>query len=147
MARLDLSIRAGLALLRVHHAIYDWTGGLVGHRLLGVPCLLLRTTGQRTGKTRSVSLVYARDDGDYLVVASVGGADEAPAWLRNVEARPEVGVQIGRRRFPARASTVGHDDPDFPRLWGIVDRNNKGRYSRYQARTARPIPVVRLTPA
>ena len=147
MGSLDLSIRIGLALLRVHQAIYDGSGGLVGHGLLGVPCLLLRTTGRRTGKTRTVSLVYARDGEDYLVVPSLGGADETPAWLHNVRARPQVGVQVGRRRpVPVTATVVERSDPDHPRLWRIVDETNKGRYSRYQAKTDRPIPVVRLTP-
>jgi deazaflavin-dependent oxidoreductase (nitroreductase family) len=144
---MDVPTRVGLALLRVHQAIYDGSGGLIGHTMLGVPCLLLRTTGRRTGKTRTVSLVYARDGDDYLVVASLGGADETPAWLHNVRARPQVGVQIGRRRFPATATVVERDDPDHARLWRIVDENNKGRYSRYQRKTDRAIPVVRLTPA
>ena len=144
---MDLPTRVGLGLLRVHQAIYDGSGGLIGHGMLGVPCLLLRTTGRRTGKSRTVSLVYARDGADCLVVASLGGADETPAWLYNVKARPEVGVQIGRRRFPATATVVELDDPDHARLWWIVDENNKGRYGRYQRKTERPIPVVRLTPA
>lgn len=143
----SLALRIGLALLRVHQAVYEATDGRVGHGMLGVPCLLLRTTGRRTGRTRTTSLVYARDGEDYLVVPSLGGSDRAPAWLHNVRARPQVGVQVGRRRFPAEATVVGRDDPEFDRLWRLVDENNKGRYSRYQARTARPIPVVRLRPA
>ncbi len=141
-----LSLRVGLALLQVHQAVYEATDGRVGHHMLGVPCLLLRTTGRRTGRTRTTSLVYARDGEDYLVVPSLGGSDRAPGWLHNVKARRQVGVQVGRRRFPAQATVVGHDDPDFDRLWRIADENNKGRYSRYQARTSRPIPVVRLRP-
>lgn len=114
--------------------------------MLGVPCLLLRTTGRRTGKTRTSALVYGRDGDDYVVVASLGGSDRPPAWLHNVGADPEVGVQVGRRRFAARATVVGHDDPEFPRVWRLVNEVNRGRYDRYQAKTSRPIPVVRLTP-
>lgn len=142
----SLALRAGLALLHVHQAVYQASGGRIGHRLLGVPCLLLRTTGRRTRRLRTTALVYARDGDDYLVVASLGGSDRAPAWLHNVRAHPDVGVQVGRRNFPARATVVGHDDPDFERLWDLVDGGNGGRYSRYQARTARPIPVMRLRP-
>ena len=141
-----LGLRVGLALLRVHQAVYEATDGRVGHRLLGVPCLLLRTTGRRTGRSRTTALVYARDGDDYLVVASLGGSDRAPGWLHNVRARPEVGIQIGRRRFPARATVVDRGDADFARLWGLVNETNGGRYERYQARTSRPIPVVRLSP-
>jgi deazaflavin-dependent oxidoreductase (nitroreductase family) len=141
----DLPTRIGLALLHVHQAIYEYSDGRIGEHLLGVPCLLLRTTGRRTGKTRTSSLVYARDGGDYLVVASLGGADETPAWLHNVRARAQVEVQIGRVRFAATATIVERDDPDHARLWSIVNENNHGRYDRYQLKTARPIPVVRLS--
>ena len=132
--------------MRVHQAIYEGTEGRIGHRLLGVPCLLLRTTGRRTGKNRTSSLVYARDGDDYVVVGSLGGSDRAPGWLHNVRSRPRVEVQVGRQRFPATATVVEPGDDQFPRLWRLVNDNNRGRYERYQARTTRPIPVVRLTP-
>src|SRR4051794_982343 len=76
--------------LRLHQRLYESSDGRVGHRMLGVPTLLLRTTGRRSGATRTNGLVYARDGDDYLVVASNGGADQAPAWLHNVRADPEV---------------------------------------------------------
>jgi deazaflavin-dependent oxidoreductase (nitroreductase family) len=141
-----LTTRLGLALLHVHQALYEASDGRVGHRLLGAPALLLRTVGRRTGKTRTSSLLYARDGEDYLVVASLGGSDRAPGWFHNVRAEPQVGVQIARRRFPARATVIEQGDEEFDRLWPLVNENNKGRYDRYQTRTSRPIPVVRLTP-
>lgn len=143
---MSLRLRLGLAVLRLHQALYQASGGRVGHRLLGVPCLLLRTTGRRSGRARTAALVYARDGADYLVVPSVGGSDHDPGWLHNVRARPEVEVQVGRRRFPARATVVARGEEGFERRWRLADENNGGRYTRYQARTARPIPVVRLTP-
>ena len=142
-----LARRVALGLLRVHQAVYDLSDGRAGHRLLGVPCLLLRTTGRRTGKTRTTALAYARDGDDYVVVASVGGADRAPGWLHNVRARAQVGVQVGRERFPAVAEVVEPGHPEYEGLWQLVNQGNAGRYDRYQARTARPIPVVRLSPA
>ena len=141
----SLGTRVGLGLLHLHQAIYVVTDGRVGHRLLGVPCLLLRTAGRRTGKRRTSSLVYARDGEDYLVVGSVGGADRAPGWLHNVRAQPQVEVQIARHRFPAVATVVERDGDDYHRLWQLVNENNRGRYDRYQAKTDRPIPIVRLT--
>ena len=139
-----LPFRLGLGLLHVHQAVYELTDGRLGHRLLGVPCLLLRTTGRRTGKTRTTALLYAMDAGDYLVVASLGGAPRAPHWLHNVRARPEVGVQVGRERFPATATVVERGEEGYERLWRIVNDNNAGRYERYQQKTTRPIPIVRL---
>jgi deazaflavin-dependent oxidoreductase (nitroreductase family) len=134
------------AVLRVHHRIYTATGGRVGHKMIGVPTLMLRTTGRRSGATRTNSLVYAKDGADWLVVASNGGADKPPAWLHNLRAKPEVEVQVGRSRSAAFARVVGPDDPDYSRLWKIVNDNNRDRYDAYQKQTDRPIPVVVLTP-
>lgn len=138
--------RAGLWLLHVHQAVYEFSGGRVGHGMLGVPCLLLRTTGRRTGRSRTAALVYARDGEDYVVVASLGGSDHPPAWLHNLRADPHVGVQVGRRRFPAVATVVERGHADFARMWRSVNEENRRRYDRYQAKTSRPIPLVRLTP-
>ncbi len=133
-------------LLTVHQRLYERSGGRVGHRLIGVPSALLRTTGRRTGQTRTSALVYARDGGNYLVVASNGGSGRPPGWLFNIEAKPDVELQVGRQQFRARARIVRPDDSDYPRLWDAVNKNNHGRYHRYQAKTSRQIPVVVITP-
>jgi deazaflavin-dependent oxidoreductase (nitroreductase family) len=132
--------------LRVHQMVYERSAGLIGHRLLGVPTLLLRTTGARSGLTRINALVYARDGERYLVVASNGGADRAPGWLHNLRRDPRAEIQIGRRRCRVTAAIIGRDEPDYARVWRIVNDNNAGRYDGYQKRTSRPIPVVALTP-
>src|SRR2546421_8767139 len=106
--------------LRVHERLYKQTDGRVGHGMLGVPTLLLRTTGRRSGATRTNSLVYARDGEDYLVVPSNGGADRAPAWFHNLKAQPDVEIQIGRERRRATAKIVGPSDEGFERLWKLV---------------------------
>ena len=99
-----------LGLLHLHQAIYQVTDGRIGHHLLGVHCLLLRTRGRRTGKKRTSSLAYVRDGETYLVVGSLGGSARAPGWLHNVLARPRVGVQVARERFTAVATVVDRDD-------------------------------------
>jgi len=131
--------------LQAHAFIYEHTDGLIGHRMLGVPCLMLRTTGRKTGQTRTNSLVYAKDGERSIVVASKGGDPKAPAWLLNLRATPEVQVQIGRTRFQATAAAIGPDDPDYTRLWKLVNDNNGNRYDAYQKKTTRPIPVVALS--
>ena len=133
--------------LRLHEKLYVASDGRIGHNMIGVPTLLLRTTGRRSGATRTNGLVYARDGDDYLVVPSNGGADRAPAWLHNLQAKSAVEVQIGRDRQPATARVVETTDPEHARLWQIVNANNKDRYSAYQQQTARPIPVIALTPS
>ena len=131
--------------LDLHQKIYEGTRGVIGHRLLGKPTLLLRTTGRRTGTTRTVALVYGERDGARLVVPSNGGADRPPAWLRNIQADPRVEVQIGTRRRAATATVIEHDDPRFDGAWKQMDELNGGRYDEYQAKTKRPIPIVALT--
>ena len=136
-------------LLTTHAAIYERTGGLIGHRLLGVPTILLQTTGRKSGLQRSSALVYAVDDQHpetLLVVASNGGADRPPAWLFNITASSDVNVQLKRRNYGATATAIYPGEPDYDRLMKLCDDNNKGRYARYRSMTERPIPVVALTP-
>jgi deazaflavin-dependent oxidoreductase (nitroreductase family) len=133
--------------LRLHQAIYERTDGRLGHRLIGVPSLILRTTGQRSGKTRTAVLSYGSDAGSYVVVASNGGDDRPPAWLHNVRAQPAVQLQVGRSRSAGTARIVEAGDADYARLWHIVNDYNHGRYDAYQKRTRRPIALVVLTPA
>jgi F420H(2)-dependent quinone reductase len=131
--------------LQLHDAIYQRTDGRIGHGMIGVPTLLLRTTGRRSGAIRTNSLVYARDGDDYLVVPSNGGSDQPPAWLRNLRANPEVEVQIGRQRRNGTARIVEPSDPDYGRMWKLVNENNHDRYNGYQKLTSRPIQVVVVT--
>lgn len=133
--------------LRLHEALYKRTDGRVGHRMIGVPTLLLRTTGRRSGATRTNALVYARDGDDYLLVASNGGADRPPAWLHNLRAHPDVEIQIGRERRRATATIIEPSDPRYEQLWKTVNANNHDRYSAYQKQTDRPIPVIAVTPS
>ncbi len=133
--------------LQIHAFIYEHTDGLIGHRMLVVPCLMLRTTGRKSGQTRTNSLVYAKDGERHIVVASKGGDRKAPAWLLNLRAKPEVEVQIGRARFPATATEIGRGHPDYARLWKLVNDKNGNRYDAYQKKTTRPIPLVALTRA
>jgi deazaflavin-dependent oxidoreductase (nitroreductase family) len=133
--------------LRVHEALYRCSDGRLGHRMLGVSTLLLRTTGRRSGAPRTNSLVYARDGEDYLVVASNGGADRPPGWLHNLRADPHVEIQIGRERRRGTAKIIEPSDPSYGRLWKLVNENNRDRYTGYQHKTTRPIPVIAIAPS
>ncbi|OBI50911.1 nitroreductase [Mycobacterium kyorinense] len=137
----------GARLLRVHDAIYKGTNGRIGHRFPGIPpMLLLHTIGAKTGKPRTTSLSYARDGDSYLIVASKGGDPRSPGWYHNLKAHPNVEINVGPRRFDVTARPVLPDDPDYARLWQIVNDNNADRYEAYQRKTTRPIPVIVLTP-
>ena len=137
----------GIPLLGVHDTIYKKTKGYVGHRIPGAPpSLLLHTVGAKTGLSRTNTLSYAEDGGAYLVVASKGGDPRAPGWYHNLKAAPKVEINVGPKRMPATAQIIGADDPDYPRLWKLVNDNNSNRYDAYQARTKRSIPIIALTP-
>ncbi len=136
-------------MLRLHDKIYQSTNGRIGHKIPGGPVnLLLHTVGAKTGLQRTNTLSYARDGADYLVVASKGGDPRSPSWYHNLKAHPDVEINVGTKRFGATAKPVLPGDPDYPRLWQIVNnmKNNKGRYEGYQKLTSRPIPVIVLTP-
>lgn len=137
----------GLRLLHIHDLIYQKTGGRIGHRMPGVPpSLLLHTTGAKTGQARINTLSYARDGENYVVVASMGGAPRSPGWYHNLKANPNIEINVGTKRLKVTAKPILPDDPDYARLWRIVNENNSHRYEAYQKKTSRPIPIVVLTP-
>jgi|HubBroStandDraft_6_1064221.scaffolds.fasta_scaffold39958_2 deazaflavin-dependent oxidoreductase (nitroreductase family) len=143
-----------LPYLRLHQFVYRHSGGLIGSRIVaGSQALLLTTTGRRSGKARTCALIYLRDGERLVVVASNGGSDHPPSWLLNLQAHPDVEVQIGLRKFSARASVASAEERE--RLWPRVNRHNmglapimhpgaRGRYDVYQRHTARVIPLVLL---
>ena len=133
--------------LRAHDIIYKTTNGRIGQHMLGMPTLLLHTVGAKTGQARTASLTYGRDGDDYLIVASKAGARTSPGWYHNLKANPSVEINVGPKRFRVTAHPVLPDDPDYARLWQIVNKVNGNRYEAYQEKTSRPIPVVRLAPA
>ncbi len=144
-----LERNVGPRLLMLHDKVYQATDGRIGHKIPGGPSnLILRTIGAKTGQKRANTLSYARDGEDYLVVASKGGDPKAPGWYHNLKANHNVEINVGPKRFGVSAKPVTPDDPEYPRLWQIVNDmpGNKNRYIGYQKRTTRPIPVVVLTP-
>ena len=134
------------SVLKLHQALYERSDGRVGHRMVGVPTLLLRSTGRKSGRQRCNALVYAKDGSDYVLVPSNGGADQPPGWLHNVRATPEVEIQVGRDKMSATVEVLERGEPDFDRLWQLANDNNHGRYDGYQAKTSRAIPLIVVKP-
>jgi deazaflavin-dependent oxidoreductase (nitroreductase family) len=122
-----------------HLDSYLKTNGAVGHIWRGMPTLLLTTTGRRSGEERILPLLYGRDGNRYVLVASMGGAPDHPAWYKNLVDDPEVRVQVGADRFRARARTANRDER--PRLWRLMTKLFP-TYDKYQAITRREIPVI-----
>jgi deazaflavin-dependent oxidoreductase (nitroreductase family) len=127
-----------------HVQRYEATDGEEGHDWQGTTTLILETKGRKSGENHKTALIYQEHDGDYLVVASKGGADQPPAWYLNLDADPEVGVQVRGDRFRARARTAG--DEEKPEMWKKMTATWPD-YDEYQKKTDREIPVVVLTPS
>jgi deazaflavin-dependent oxidoreductase (nitroreductase family) len=122
---------------------YETTGGKVGHDWNGTRCLILHTTGRKSGDTRKFALIYGRDGGDYVLVASKGGAPDNPGWYKNLVAHPDVKIQVWGEVIPVTAHTGSPEDKK--RVWPAMAKQWPG-YDEYQAGTKRDIPVVLLTP-
>jgi deazaflavin-dependent oxidoreductase (nitroreductase family) len=126
-----------------HIRRYVESDGEHGRKWRGVDTLLLTTRGRKSGLLRRTALIFGQDGGNYLVVASQGGAAKHPNWYLNLAAEPDVEVQVGAEKFRATARTASADEK--PRLWermaGIWPA-----YDDYQRRTTRDIPVVILEP-
>ncbi len=128
---------------RLHSSVYRATGGKVGGRLLGSPVLLLTTTGRKSGRPRTIPLLYLRDGANLVVVASNGGTAGDPAWWLNLVDDPEAIVEVGGCKLRVRAEEA--EGEERRRLWGRAVRMY-GAYQQYQERTDRRIPVVLLRP-
>ena len=108
-----------------------------------VPCLILKTTGRKSGQAKVLPLIYGEDGKDYVIVASKGGAPAHPAWYLNLDANPEVEIQVGAKKLKAHAKTVEGAERQrlFDMMVGVYPP-----YTDYQNRTERRIPVVVLEP-
>jgi deazaflavin-dependent oxidoreductase (nitroreductase family) len=141
--------RLGSVVIGLMSAVNTWvyrlTGGRLGGRFFGgAPVLLLITKGRRSGEPRTAPLLYLADGANLVIVASKGGMSHHPLWYRNLEANPDVEVEIGseRRRMRARRASDAEKATLWPRLVAMY-----ADYASYQARTERDIPVVILSPA
>ncbi len=106
--------------------------------------VLLTTRGARTGREHITPMMFHRDSGRVLVIASNAGAQRHPDWYRNLVADPHVTLEIGDERYEAIAVPLRGEERD--RVW----RELKQAYpffADHEKQTAREIPVVALTPA
>jgi deazaflavin-dependent oxidoreductase (nitroreductase family) len=118
--------------------------GKVGGNFRGKELLLLHSTGRRSGAERVNPLAYLRDGDRYAIFGSMGGADEHPQWVRNVEANPDVEIGVGDERIKGRA-TVLWEGPERDRIYGKqVERWSQ--FGDYERKTSRKIPVVVIEP-
>jgi deazaflavin-dependent oxidoreductase (nitroreductase family) len=125
--------------IQEHIRQYVETDGAEGADYLGYRALLLTTVGRRSGVRRRTALYYGRDGDDYLLVASRGGDPNHPSWYLNLDANPEVELQVDGEVFTGLARTV--EGAERGPLWQRMVETFP-RYAEYQDLTTRRIPVV-----
>jgi len=126
-----------------HVKRYEETDGEVGYDWgdHGAHILILTTIGRKSGVERKNALIYREVEGGYAIVSSNGGAESHPAWHFNLEADPNVKVQIKADRFAARARVA--TDEERARIWPLMTEIWPD-YDTYTTRTDRQIPIVIL---
>ena len=133
-----------------HVELYLKSDGAEGHILdfnrPGVPevsCLLLQTTGRTSRTPKTTPLIYGKDGGGFVVVASRGGAANHPAWFLNLRDMPEVRFQVVDKKYRGVARITAGAERE--RLFSMMAALFPS-YNDYQTKTAREIPVVVLEP-
>jgi deazaflavin-dependent oxidoreductase (nitroreductase family) len=121
---------------------YIASGGTEGTELQGKPVILLTTVGAKSGKLRKTPLMRIEHNGDYAIVASLGGAPKHPVWYHNVKANPRVELQDGPETADYEAREVFGDEKA---QWWERAVQAWPDYANYQKKTDRQIPVFVLT--
>ena len=128
---------------RENAELYMQSGGTQGTEMKGKPVILLTTVGAKSGKLRKTPLMRVSHDGEYAVVASLGGAPKNPVWYYNIVAHPRVELQDGTVHGDYEAREVFGDEKA---LWWQRAVEVWPDYAEYQRNTDREIPVFVLTP-
>ena len=121
---------------------YMESGGTEGTLLQGKPVILLTTIGAKSGKIRKTPLMRVEHDGQYAIVASLGGAPKNPVWYYNVKANPRVELQDGTESHDYEAREIFGDEKA---TWWEHAVAAWPDYANYQTKTGRQIPVFVLT--
>jgi deazaflavin-dependent oxidoreductase (nitroreductase family) len=109
-----------------------------------VTALLLTVKGRKTGKPRTLPLIYRKIGKNYVLVGSKGGSPDHPFWYKNLLASPEAEIQVVRDVIKVRARTA--EGAEREALWTqMVDL--LPQYAEYQSNTERKLPVIVLEPS
>jgi deazaflavin-dependent oxidoreductase (nitroreductase family) len=122
-----------------HIRQYVDSDGTDGYEWRGTTILLLTTTGRKTGTQHRTALIYRADGDNFVIVASKGGAPQHPAWYLNLQANPDVRLQVKDEEFAGRARVA--EGAERERLWKLMVEVWPD-YDNYQTKTDREIPVV-----
>jgi deazaflavin-dependent oxidoreductase (nitroreductase family) len=128
---------------REQSELFERTNGAEGNELQGKPIIVLTTLGAKSGKIRKTPLMRVEHDGEYLVVASKGGAPENPTWYHNIVDAPLVELQDGPVRKDYTPRELSGDERA---TWWERAVEAWPAYADYALKTDRLIPVFLLTP-
>jgi deazaflavin-dependent oxidoreductase (nitroreductase family) len=109
----------------------------------GRPVIILTSVGAKSGKIRKTPLMRVEHDGQYAVVASLGGAPENPVWYNNLTSNPHVELQDGPVKKDYQAREIHGAERE---TWWERAVATWPDYAEYQKKTSRTIPVFVLTP-
>lgn len=123
--------------------VYKLTGGRIMGKLTGRPVMLVTMTGVKSGKRRTIPLMYVPYKEGVILVASQGGAPKSPVWYNNVVANPDIVVQYKSKKMYLKARQV--DDEEKAAVWPVCVEHYH-EYDDYQKRTDRNIPVFVCEP-
>ncbi len=123
--------------------VYRLTGGRLMGTIGGREVCLVTMTGAKSGKQRTVPLMYVPYEDGVIIVASLGGAPKHPVWYYNLVSNPDIEVQYRRRKLKLRARRVDADEKT--RVWPTCVEHYPP-YEDYQRRTDRDIPVFVCEP-
>ncbi|HEX6450944.1 MAG TPA: nitroreductase family deazaflavin-dependent oxidoreductase [Trebonia sp.] len=124
--------------------LYERSNGTEGTTNAGKPVIVLTSVGAKTGKLRKTPLMRVEHDGEYAVVASLGGAPKHPVWYYNLTAHPQVELQDGPVKQDYQAREVHGAERE---TWWDRAVTAWPDYAEYQKKTDRVLPVFVLTPA
>ncbi|HUC33443.1 MAG TPA: nitroreductase family deazaflavin-dependent oxidoreductase [Ilumatobacteraceae bacterium] len=125
---------------------YEASGGREANTLrdTGIPVIIVTMRGHQSGKVRKIALMRVEHDGEYALVASMGGAPTNPKWYQNLIAAPDdVWIQDGPEPFPVSVREVSGDEKA---AWWERSVAVFSNYALYQERTERDIPVLVASP-
>lgn len=121
---------------------FEQSNGQEANTMKGKPIILLTTKGAKSGKLRKTPLMKVEHDGEYAVVASLGGAPKHPVWYHNIVKEPHVELQDGPDKKDYTAREVTGDEKA---AWWDRAVEAWPDYAEYQKKTDRQIPVFVLT--
>ena len=127
---------------RVQAETFEATNGAEANTLRGRPIIVMTSKGAKSGKLRKTALMRVEHDGQYAVVASVGGAPKHPTWYWNLKKHPLVELQDGAEKHDYEARELDGEERE---IWWRRANETWPSYDQYQTKTDRQIPVFLLT--